>query len=83
MIPLTWSAEVSCVAVDGDAAVLTGTTQRHLVPHPVIYTACCGLDLDPARPEVKVKVDVSVEQLEGEEIGLQHESYNMWQRKAR
>ena len=76
MIPLTWSAEVRRGAVHRDAAVFTGTAQRRLVPHSVVHTARRGFHFHPTRAEVKVQIDVSIEQLESEEIRLQHKPHN-------
>jgi len=76
VIPLTWSAEVRRGAVHRDAAVFTGTAQRRLVPHSVVHTARRGFHFHPTRAEVKVQIDVSIEQLESEEIRLQHKPHN-------
>ena len=54
VISLTWSTEVRRGAVHRDAAFLTGTAQRRLVPHSVVHTAGCGLHFHPARAKVKV-----------------------------
>ena len=76
VIPLTWSTEVRGGSVHRDAALLTGAAQRRLVPHSVVHTARCGLHFHPARAKVKVQVDMSVQQLEREEIRLQHKPLN-------
>lgn len=64
-------SEVVPLAVDADLAVATVPPQRQLVPHAIVDAASRGPHLDRARAQVHVDVDVAVQQLNREEVGLQ------------
>lgn len=68
---LTWCTEFDNGTVDGDTSISFDSTKCHVVPRAVVDSLFRRFHLHWSASEVSVQVQMTIEDLEGEEILLQ------------